>query len=142
MTTKLTAHEALTYVMVTMSAADGRVTDTELQEISDLVEHLPVFTGFTSDSIPRLAEDCAKLLGADDGLGLDRLVAMVKESLTPPLYETAYALAVEVASVDLVAEQEELRFLELLRDSLEVDMLVAAAIERSARVRFRKLSES
>ena len=139
MTAKLTAHEALTYVMITMSAADGRVTDRELQQISDLVERLPVFSGFTSDSIPRLADACSALLSADDGLGLDRLIEEVKTALTPPLYETAYALAVEIAAVDLVAEQEELRLLELIRDQLEIDMLVAAAIERSARVRFRKL---
>ena len=59
------------------------------------------------------------------------------DTLPAPLYETAYALAVEVAAVDLHVEQEELRFLQILRDYLEVDKLIAAAIERSARVRYR-----
>ena len=135
----LTPQEALTYVMITMSTADGRVTELELREIAFLVERLPVFSGFTSDSLPALADACTRLLAADDGLGIDRLIANVKSSLSPMLRETAYALAVEVASVDLVAEQEELRLLEMIRDGLDIDMLVAAAIERSARVRYRTL---
>ena len=139
MTTTLTPHEALVYIMIATSAADGRITDLELQEISGLVERMPVFSGFSSTSVPALAERCVALLAEDEGMGLDRLLDVVKLSLTPPLYETAYALAVEVAAVDLVAEQEELRFLEMMRDTLDIDMLVAAAIERSARVRYRKL---
>jgi tellurite resistance protein len=140
MPTTLTPHEALVYIMITTSAADGRLTDLELGEISTLVEHLPVFSGFTRDSIPPLAEACVQMLGDEDGLGLDRLLEIVKRSLTPLLHETAYALAVEVAAVDQVAEQEELRFLEMMRDTLEIDMLVAAAIERSARVRYRRIT--
>jgi tellurite resistance protein len=139
MTKTLTPHEALIYVMVAVSAADGRITDLELQEICDLVERMPVFSGVVQDDIPALAESCVMLLAEDEGMGLDRLLDIVKESLTPPLHETAYALAVEVAAVDLIADQEELRFLEMMRDALDIDMLVAAAIERSARVRYRRL---
>ena len=58
-------------------------------------------------------------------------------SLPPRLHETAYALAVEVAAVDLHVEQEELRFLQILRDALNLDPLAIAAIERGARARYR-----
>ena len=44
---------------------------------------------------------------------------------------------VEVAAADLHVEQEELRFLQILSDEFELDQLVVAAIERSARVRYR-----
>jgi hypothetical protein len=43
-----------------------------------------------------------------------------------------------VASVDLRLEQEELRFLEMIRDGLDLDGLVASAIEASARARLRR----
>jgi len=39
----------------------------------------------------------------------------------------------------LHVEQEELEFLQLMRDLWNLDELSVAAIERSARVRFRKL---
>ena len=43
----------------------------------------------------------------------------------------------EVTAVDLFLEQEELRFLELLRDKLSLDRLTTAAIEVAARARHR-----
>ena len=55
------------------------------------------------------------------------------------LHETAYALAVEIAAADLTVTPEELRLLDMLRDFLKVDKLAAAAIERGARARFRKI---
>jgi hypothetical protein len=55
--------------------------------------------------------------------------------LPEKLYETAYALAVEVAAVDRIVRNEEIRFLELLRDKLRLDKLTIAAIERGARAR-------
>jgi uncharacterized membrane protein YebE (DUF533 family) len=55
------------------------------------------------------------------------------------LHRIEYALAVEVAAVDLKLEQEELRFLEMIRDRLELDRLVTAAIETAARARHRRL---
>jgi hypothetical protein len=63
---------------------------------------------------------------------------MIAAALPERLYETAYALAVEVAAADLFVEQEELRFLQILRDRLNLDQLTSAAIERAARARYRK----
>jgi hypothetical protein len=60
-------------------------------------------------------------------------------ALPARLHETAYALAVEVAAADLHVEQEELRFLQMLRDRLDLDKLAVAAIESSARARYRSL---
>jgi uncharacterized membrane protein YebE (DUF533 family) len=65
------------------------------------------------------------------------MLAIIKAALPPRLYETPYACAVEVAAADLHVEQEELVFLQMLRDELEIDDLIVAAIERSARVRYR-----
>jgi hypothetical protein len=60
-------------------------------------------------------------------------------ALPEKLHDTAYALAVEVTAVDLRLEQEELRFLEMLRDGLSLDRLTTAAIEVAARARHRRI---
>lgn len=134
---KITPQDALIYIMVTVSAADTRMTDAELSSIGNLVRRLPVFTGFDVDMVPEIAERCYELLTKDDGL--DRILDIAHQALPEKLYETAYALAVEVAAADLHVEQEELAFLQLMRDLWNLDELSVAAIERSARVRFRKL---
>jgi tellurite resistance protein len=129
--------EALIYAMVTLSAADRSMTDGELMKIGDVVKTLPAFREFDAEKLVKAAEACGALLQKDDGL--DRVLSLIAQSLPQRLYETAYALAVEVAAADLHVEQEELRFLQMLRDRLDLDPLVVAAIERSARVRYRTL---
>ncbi len=133
----LSPHEALVHIMVTVAMADRTMTEKEVGEIGLIVGTLPVFEAFDRDRLPEIVEATAELLAAKDGI--DRLLRKAKEALPTKLYETAYALAVEVAAVDMVAGQEELRFLEMMRDAFDLDPLVSAAIERSARVRYRKM---
>jgi tellurite resistance protein len=134
---KLTPHEALIFLMITMSAVDRQISDHELERISQIVRQLPVFMGFDFDSLPAAAVRCGELLGKEDGL--DELLEMAEASLPKKLYETAYALAVEVAAADLKVPDEEIRLLELLRDQFHLDKLVTAAIERSARARHQTI---
>jgi len=129
----LSHHDALIYVMVTMSAVDRRMTDNELARIGNIVNNLPVFDNFETDKLVQRAEDCGAMLSADGGL--DAVLELVAQALPQKLYETAYALAVEVAAADLEVGQEELRFLEMLQDKLGLDALVKTAIERGARAR-------
>ena len=120
-TVKPVSHqEALIYTMVTLSAADRSMTDGELMKIGDIVRTLPIFRGFR----PRPAGAGGRgLRNAAPGGGRPRHGPRRSSptSLPPRLYETAYALAVEVAAVDLHVEQEELRFLQMLRDALDLD---------------------
>lgn len=129
----LTHHEALIYVMVTMSAVDRKMTDQELTRIGDIVNQLPVFADFDAEALVPTAEACGEILSAEGGL--DTVLATVANATPEKLRETAYALAVEVAAADLEVGQEELRFLELLSDALALDALATSAIERGARAR-------
>jgi tellurite resistance protein len=122
--------------MVTMSAVDSNMTDKELQRIGHMVKNLPVFRDYDLEKLVPASERCGEALGREDGLE-----SILKEAAKLPaaLHETAYALAVEVAAADLEVKQEELRFLDMLRDALGLDKLVCAAIERGARARHHKL---
>ncbi|PST23421.1 Tellurite resistance protein TerB [Rhizobium sp. JAB6] len=132
----LSAHEALIYVMVLASAVDRTMNDRELSRIGELIHALPVFRGFDDEKLISVSRDCAKLLSGSEGL--DIVLETVRDTLPARLYDTAYALAVEVASADLSVKAEELRLLSLLRDRLGLDKLTCAAIERSAIARYRK----
>jgi tellurite resistance protein len=136
-TSVISVEDALIYGMVTLAAVDRVMTDRELRTIGDVVRSLPVFRDYDTDRVVPTAEACGAILRRSDGL--DTVLEMIAEALPERLYETAYALAVEVAAADLFVEQEELRFLQILRDRLNLDKLTSAAIERAARARFRKL---
>jgi len=129
-------HTALIYTMVLVSAADRRMPDAELRKMGEILGTLPVFEGFDRDSLPHVAEACADLLNDDDGL--DRAFGLIEAALPQKLRETAYVLACDIAAADQKVTEEEARMLEMIRDRLHIDRLVAAAIERGARARFSK----
>ena len=133
----VTAHDALIYVMVMASAVDSAMSDRELGRIGLLVRSLPVFAGFSEDRLIAVTQDCAKLLGGPEGM--DITLETIRDALPPRLYDTAYALAVDVMSADLAVQPEEIRLLQLLRDRLRLDKLTCAALERGAIARNRAL---
>ncbi len=125
---------ALIYTMVLVSAADSEMSDAELTRMGEIVRQLPVFSGFDPDMLADVAQECAETLAQDDGL--DVALRQIRDALPDTLRETAYVLACDIAIADLKASQEELRLLEMLRHSLNLDRLNAAAIERAARARY------
>jgi tellurite resistance protein len=125
---------ALIYAMVMASAADSDMTDAELARIGEIVSHLPIFASFDTERLPEIAGDCAVILSDDDGL--DKVFDAMRGALPERLRETAYALACDVVAADGSAAQEELRLLEIMRHSLDIDRLNAAAIERGAAARY------
>lgn len=132
-----TAQDALIHLMIVAASSDSAMSEKELVRIAALIDRLPVFEGFERDRLAAVANDCADILNGPDGL--DRVIENAIDALPEKLQDTAYALAVEVTAVDLHLEQEELRFLEMLRDQLSLDRLTTAAIEVAARARHRRL---
>ena len=128
-----TAQDALVAIMVTVSVSAESIRTSELVAIERQVNHLPVFADYDIDTIKEVAQTVYRLMEDDDGL--DTLFAMVRDALPERLWETAYALACDVAAADGSLGQEELRLLAEVRHELNIDRLHAAAIERGARAR-------
>jgi len=133
----LAHHRALIYTMVVVSAADSDMPDAELRIIGDIVGDLPIFSDFDKGELSRILQDCTELIGRENGL--EQILEVIKSGLPAKLRETAYVIACDLVASDGEASQEELRVLELLRDRLNIEPLIAAAIERGARARFRTL---
>jgi tellurite resistance protein len=120
-----------------VSAADSELPDAELRIIGDIVRDLPVFRDFDQGELPRVLNDCTELMSRENGL--EETLKAIKGALPAKLRETAYAIACDLVASDGEASQEELRILELIRHRLNLERLVAAAIERGARARFQTL---
>ena len=133
MTESLNHHAALVYVMVTVSAVDRAMTDDELHRIGEIVSNLPIFSDYDDNDLVKTAEACGEILSADGGL--QQVLRLVHGALPEKLRETAYAVALEVAAADRLVRPEEIRFLEMLGDTLELDRMTTAAIERGIRAR-------
>ena len=126
MTERVTAHDALIYLMVTMSAVDKAMNDAELARIGRMVTFLPVFHGFDAERLIGVTRAAAELLKGPEGL--DIVLEVVRDAVPHKFYDTAYAIAVEIASADYNVQQEEIRLLQMLRDRLELDKLTCACL--------------
>jgi len=135
--TSLSAQDALVAVMIAVSVSDESIRTAELLSIEQIVNHLPIFADYDPDRIQRVAKTVFDLFEDEDGL--DALFGLITEALPEKLFETAYALACDVAAADGLLRQTELQFLLEVRYQLKIDRLHAAAIERGARARHMTL---
>ncbi|UYV37741.1 tellurite resistance TerB family protein [Rhodobacteraceae bacterium D3-12] len=129
----LSPQDCLVAVMIAISASDEKIRTSELVKIQSAVNNLPVFGDYDIDRIKVMSQTVFDLFDQEDGL--DALFGLVRDNLPEHLFETAYALACDVAAADGSIGNEEIRLLEEIRYELEIDRLHAAAIERGARAR-------
>jgi tellurite resistance protein len=129
----LSPQDCLVAVMIAISASDEEIRTAELIKIESAVNNLPIFGSYDADRINIMAQTVFDLFSVEDGL--DALFGLIRDNLPERLYETAYALACDVAAADGTLAETELRLLEEIRYELTIDRLHAAAIERGARAR-------
>ena len=129
----MSPQDCLVAIMVAVSASDENIRTAELVKIETAVNMLPVFADYDIDRTRRVSQIVFDLFELEDGL--DALFGLVRDNLPERLYETAYALACDVAAANGSLAETELRLLEEIRYEMDVDRLHAAAIERGARAR-------
>jgi len=131
--------DALVAVMIAESASDEDITNSELLSITRIVDHMPIFADYDASRTKTVAQVVFDLFEVEDGL--DALFGIVREALPAELYETAYAMACDVAAADGRLHQGELEFMAEIRYELNIDRLHGAAIERGARARHMLLPD-
>lgn len=129
----LSPQDALVALMIAVSVSDENIRTSELVTIERIVDHLPVFADFDADRLGVVAQIVFDLMEEEDGL--DALFGLITDALPERLFETAYALACDVAAADGLLRQTELQMLQEIRYQLNIDRLHGAAIERGARAR-------
>ena len=129
----LSPQDCLVALMIAVSASDESIRTAELVKIQSAVNNLPIFGDYDEARIPDMSGLVFDLFEQEDGL--DALFGLIRDNLPERLFETAYALACDVAAADGTLREAELRLLEEIRYELNLDRLHAAAIERGARAR-------
>nr|WP_255435520.1 tellurite resistance TerB family protein [Paracoccus sp. S1E-3] len=124
-------------VMVAVSVSDGNIRTSELVAIERMVNHMPVFADYDVDRIRAVSQTVMSLFEDEDGL--DAMFGLVRDALPSRLFETAYALACDVAAADGRLTDSEAEMLQEIRHQLDVSRLHAAAIELSSQLRHRSL---
>ncbi|MFD1796206.1 2-dehydro-3-deoxyphosphooctonate aldolase [Paracoccus aurantiacus] len=131
------ACDALVSLMVAVSASDSNMRTSELVAIERMVDHMPVFASYDVDRIRAVSQTVMSLFEEEDGI--EALFGLVRDALPERLFETAYALACDVAAADGRLTDNEAQMLREIQHELEIGRLHAAAIELSAQLRHRTL---
>jgi len=129
----MSPQDALLATTIVTAFADERMTEKEYREIMATINLLPVFVNYDLDRMSGIINVVHDFLDEDEGI--ESLIGLIKSALPDHLYETAYALACDVAAADGKVALGEMRLLEDLRQGLNLDRLNAAAIERGSRAR-------
>ena len=135
----LSEQDCLVAIMVAVSASDENIRTAELVAIQSIVNHLPIFATYDTDRLKTVSGVVFEIFTEDDGL--DALFGLIRGNLPSALFETAYALACDVAAADGKLGQVELRMLQEIRHELNINRLHGAAIEVGAKARFVPLSK-
>ncbi len=114
---KLSAQESFIGVALTAVAADGVITQEEAQGIFTALYRMKMFKG-TNDSQMKTMFD--RVLNVLKKQGPAALIESAKETLTPELKETAFAVAADLVLADGVVEDTEKKFLDDLQKALEI----------------------
>lgn len=133
----ITPQDTLIAVMIAVTIADENIRTSELVQITNIVNNLPIFSAYDPDRLQVVSRMVFEFMDQEDGL--DALFGVVRGNLPERLYETAYALACDVAAADGRITEQEGRMLEEIREELAIDRLNAAAIERGARARYQTI---
>lgn len=129
----MTPQDCLVALMIAVSASDANILTAELVKIQSTLNHLPIFAEYDIDRLNVMSQLVLDLFEQEDGV--DALFEFIIDHLPQRLYETGYALCCDVAAADGIIREPELRLLEEMRYTLNIDRLHAAAIERGARAR-------
>lgn len=129
--------DALVALMVAVSASDSNIRTSELIAIERIVDHTPIFATYDIDRIRAVSQTVISLFEEEDGLAA--FFGLIRESLPDILFDTAYALACDVAAADGRLTDAEAEMLAEIRAELDIDRLHAAAIELAAKARHRQL---
>ena len=132
-----TPEDTLVAIMMAVTASDGNIHTSQLVSIERMVNHLPVFKDYQLERLKDVSSAVFDLLAEEDGL--DILWDTVRRNLPERLIDTAYAVACDVTAADGRAHETELQLLADMRYELNIDRLLAAAIEAGARARHRVL---
>lgn len=112
---ELTFSEALTAISVLAVAADGQISEAERQTLA--ANHLRLFSSYAGEHFQELFK---KVLNLSSEYSPAEVFAAAKNTLTPQLRETAFAIAVDLVLVDGVFTAEEKEFLVELSEALDI----------------------
>lgn len=122
---ELNKQESFAAIALATSAADGHISDTEVQSMMGYLFRMRMFETYNDHQMSTMFDKLIKMLRKDGPPGL---IASAKKNLPEDLRQTAFACAVDIALADGVLEESEKELLTELQKVLEVPENIAITL--------------
>lgn len=122
----LTAQESYLGILVSVVASDGEITDQEFDDINSASRKAKILHGLTGKQFTKAADKVFEILQKQ---GYEALLDLCAASLPADKREGVYTIAVDLAFSDGSIDDNEVYVVQMLRDKLGVESVVATNIE-------------
>lgn len=123
----LNKQEAFAAIMLAIIAADGDISDEEVEDFGARVNRMQLFNNMSGRQFPDMINKLFRILKKS---GVSELINKAVPALTPDLRETVFVVAVDMIFSDGIVENEEKAMIEKLHAQLEIsDALVAQTLD-------------
>lgn len=124
-TDKLSEAEGMAGIALCAIAADGVVTEEEAAGLGTTLSRMSLYGGMSNRDINKIFEKLIKVIRSQ---GVEQLMTLAAQAVTPALRPTAFAIASDLLMADGSVASEEKRFLEKIQKSLDVSDDLAVKI--------------
>ena len=123
--TKFTEAEGMAGIALCAVAADGVITEEEAAGLGTSLARMNLYSGMSNRDVNKIFEKCISVIRKN---GVDQLLQLSSQAITPNLKPTAFAIATDLLMADGHVAPEEKAFLERIQKSLSVDDATALKI--------------
>lgn len=131
---QLTETEGFTGIVFCAIASDGMVTQEEMDSLAGTLGRMRLYRNVNRREFGRIM---GKLQNRFSEEGFDATVQACAAAITPPLRETAFAVATDLLFADGVVAKEEQAYLEKIRGALKLDEPTALRIVEVIQIKNR-----
>ena len=124
-TDKLTEAEGMAGIALCAVAADGVITEEEAAGLGTSLSRMNLYGGMSNRDVNRIFEKLIKVVRQN---GVEQLMTLSSQAITPNLKPTAFTIATDLLMADGNVAPEEKRFLEKIQKSLDVNDDLAVKI--------------
>lgn len=131
---QLNETEGFTGIVFCAIASDGMITQEEMDGLASALGRMRLYRTTNRREFGRIMD---KLQRHFSDNGFDATLQACANAVTPPLRETAFAVATDLLFADGVVSQEERVFLEKMQDALKLDEAAALRIVEVVQIKNR-----
>jgi uncharacterized tellurite resistance protein B-like protein len=105
-------------ILIAIIAADGHISKEEVIDFRSAIQKATILKGASADYISKMIDKCLRVL---DTKGMDELIRLCAEGLTPDIYEGVFATACDMVFSDGSVDAKEIAVMDKIKAHLKIN---------------------